>query len=536
MNGRILVLLSAAVLAAAGSARAAIISVNFNDSALSSDDTYVTGTAGVVAAGNWNNVVPVGKSGSFTTVALNDSTGASSGSTISVLKSASSTNVNSTADATLTTQDDRLMKTGTIVQNGATVAQFTISSLSTSYTAGGYSVYVYVPGLASGVTAPSRFTVTLTPNNVSANNQLMYTYDSNNTWGDSFMLGSSSSTTTTESNYVVFSGLTVDNFKVQVTDSTNTNGILAGVQIVSTPATTANVTVTPSSTPIAAGGNVTINATADNGTYTVSGTTTSGGGWSQTGITNGAKSGSNNDLVGTFSFDTTNKLNGTHVGAFSTTISAAASGNGTYSYVLSTTVTSNTAIVGGPAQTALVLAGNSISGLGTTSAGTGAAGNTFTIQASDTLATNATISLLARVRTASELPGGAPPSLYSDVFDLTGLNGAYVVTLSYNDADLVDALASQLFLGWFNGSVWTNATEGNTGNVYTGPALAGSWTTYVNVGDGLANDLGRYGVDTTNKYVWAVLNHNSEFAIIPEPASLGVLSMGSLMLLRRRRR
>ena len=32
--------------------------------------------------------------------------------------------------------------------------------------------------------------------------------------------------------------------------------------------------------------------------------------------------------------------------------------------------------------------------------------------------------------------------------------------------------------------------------------------------------LGDYGVNTANHTVWAVVNHNSEFAVVPEPGAL----------------
>jgi len=44
-------------------------------------------------------------------------------------------------------------------------------------------------------------------------------------------------------------------------------------------------------------------------------------------------------------------------------------------------------------------------------------------------------------------------------------------------------------------------------------------------------------VDTAHHRVWAVIDHNSDFAaVVPEPALLGLAGVGSMLLLRRRRR
>jgi hypothetical protein len=46
--------------------------------------------------------------------------------------------------------------------------------------------------------------------------------------------------------------------------------------------------------------------------------------------------------------------------------------------------------------------------------------------------------------------------------------------------------------------------------------------------------LGNYGVDTANNVVWAVINHNSEFAV-PEPATIALLGLGFAVLFCRKK-
>lgn len=98
------------------------------------------------------------------------------------------------------------------------------------------------------------------------------------------------------------------------------------------------------------------------------------------------------------------------------------------------------------------------------------------------------------------------------------------------------------YLGWLNSGEWVNAIDGNFSNNalaaqqdYQG-TFAQFQTTY---GNTLANYVGAWG--TTGTSVWAVLNHNSDFAIlhpIPEPTTwlLIALSATTLLFLRRRAR
>ena len=54
---------------------------------------------------------------------------------------------------------------------------------------------------------------------------------------------------------------------------------------------------------------------------------------------------------------------------------------------------------------------------------------------------------------------------------------------------------------------------------------------------GLADDLGRYGIDPDTQTVWAVLNHNGSFAVavVPEPATLTLVGLGMAAWLTVRR-
>lgn len=124
----------------------------------------------------------------------------------------------------------------------------------------------------------------------------------------------------------------------------------------------------------------------------------------------------------------------------------------------------------------------------------------------------------------------------SDVFSLSGVpvinvsdgeTDTFVLQLHYSN------MTADSFLGWLDPVTnrWVNAVDGNIGG------------TAFFVGDRAYNalfdfNLGTYGVNSLNNTVWAVLNHNSDFAIIPEPPT-GVLFLGGtavhfVFLLRRR--
>jgi hypothetical protein len=126
--------------------------------------------------------------------------------------------------------------------------------------------------------------------------------------------------------------------------------------------------------------------------------------------------------------------------------------------------------------------------------------------------------------------------ILSDVLTLDGLNGKqFVLQLSYNQdsATLNGRNEDETFLGWFDPTTgsWQNAVVGNSKKSSLLKAYKGSFDQYLNtLGTGVAQ-LGAYGVDTSSNTVWAVVDHNSLFAVsavasVPEPETYALLLAG----------
>ena len=127
------------------------------------------------------------------------------------------------------------------------------------------------------------------------------------------------------------------------------------------------------------------------------------------------------------------------------------------------------------------------------------------------------------------------PSLLSDVVDLSGmaLSGSsgqtapFVLQMTYNPVLLPGGAGNEglwaseggIYLGWLNPNtdIWQNAVLGNYGSSNDYFVGVGAWS-----GD---TTLGDWGVNTANHTAWAVVNHNSEFAVVPEPSTLVLLGV-----------
>lgn len=127
----------------------------------------------------------------------------------------------------------------------------------------------------------------------------------------------------------------------------------------------------------------------------------------------------------------------------------------------------------------------------------------------------------------------------SRISDSLSLDGVPVVDLGTGQTDMfvlqisVANVDANSFLGWWDSSTntWVNAVNGNFGGI----AFFAGNRAYTPADF----QLGTYGVDTANGAVWAVLNHNSDFAAaaIPEPSTWALIGAGltALAVIRRRR-
>lgn len=140
---------------------------------------------------------------------------------------------------------------------------------------------------------------------------------------------------------------------------------------------------------------------------------------------------------------------------------------------------------------------------------------------------------------------GTPGTTYSDVLSLTNTSGvAQVLSMTFDPTGLDQDTINSLELGWFDtGSQdWVAAIDGNSSGTPT--FFSGSWADYLaaNPTATPTTALGVYGRDTATNTAWAVIDHNSDFAVVavPEPSAValaaGLAGLPVLLRLLRRRR
>ena len=213
---------------------------------------------------------------------------------------------------------------------------------------------------------------------------------------------------------------------------------------------------------------------------------------------------------------------------------------------------------------AAVPAGGSYAGLSSkTTAGGNVVGTEAIIRAGTNRGTQTkTVEMNWRDRADQEkFPGQVPPmpgpmsTLVSDVLNLTGMAASptdpFVLQMSYSEALLPKpeaelAAGGNIYLAWLDETGeqsqwrWRRAVEGNTGQGANAVQnYQGSWDQFsAAYGTNLDVLLGSWGVDTASNNVWAVVNHNSQFAVVPEPATWLLLCMAipGAVLVRRRRK
>lgn len=129
---------------------------------------------------------------------------------------------------------------------------------------------------------------------------------------------------------------------------------------------------------------------------------------------------------------------------------------------------------------------------------------------------------------------------FSDIFHFVGTStDIFVLQLSVDGP-----LPEGAFLAWLDSesSLWVEATLGNVGEMgsLAETAFLGSWDSLYNGSSPLADYLGSWGYDSANSAVWAVLDHNSDFSIVPEPhvyaLGFGILAIALAALRKRFRR
>jgi len=126
--------------------------------------------------------------------------------------------------------------------------------------------------------------------------------------------------------------------------------------------------------------------------------------------------------------------------------------------------------------------------------------------------------------------------LFADVLELSSATGTTPFVLSMTYSSGLDAgTAATLALGWNASSGtaanWVNATLGNSVTTASQPqqGYLGSFTDFqTQYGSDLGAYVGAYGRDPLTTSTWAVVDHNSQFSIVPEPSATALLAIAAV--------
>jgi hypothetical protein len=133
----------------------------------------------------------------------------------------------------------------------------------------------------------------------------------------------------------------------------------------------------------------------------------------------------------------------------------------------------------------------------------------------------------------------------SDVLELLGTeDSTFVLQMTYDPnllpggaaSEIGEAAGNMLHIAWLDTNGWVNAGNGTNNGAWTDYAIArGITNPDAPIAPGLVGD---WGVDTVSHSAWVIVDHNSQFMVVPEPSSLLLLvvSVAAATIAVRRRR